>query len=118
MKKGDSNSEKETIGTKLQVLPKVNLRRENESQKQGYDKGTKLDWKLLPDGRKQCPFCHSIFDKEGVGNKITEQGVISNITRFHQGTVVLINDEKFKQNFLLDYKPIQKQVQNQMFGID
>ena len=35
LKKGDSNSEKETIGTKLQVLPKVNLRRENESQKQG-----------------------------------------------------------------------------------
>ena len=118
LKKGDSNSEKETIGTKLQVLPKVNPRRENESQKQGQDNGTKLDWKLLPDGRKQCPFCHSIFDKEGVGTKITEQGVISNIARFHQGTVVLINDEKFKQNFLLDYKPIQKQVQNQMFGID
>ena len=73
---------------------------------------------MLPDGRKQCPFCHSIFDKEGVGNKITEQGVISNITRFHQGTAVLTNDETSTQNSLLHYKPIQKQVQNQMFGID
>ena len=30
----------------------------------------------------------------------------------------MIKDEKFKKNFLLDYKPIQKQVQKQMTGID
>ena len=110
---------------------------------------------MLPDGRKQCPFCYTIFDKDNnpingeqvpdgtntklatraevpkplkkdkkeennkeTGSKITEQGVVSNIGKFNEGTAALIKDEKFKQNFLLDYKPVQKQVQKQMGMID
>lgn len=57
-------------------------------------------------------------EKGETGNKISEQGIISNIGKFNEGTVALMKNEKFKKNFLLEYQPVQKQVQKQMGMID
>lgn len=65
-KRLDASDDNETIGTKIQVAPKANIPSHvtsNVENDKAMDE-SKMEWILLSNGNKQCPFCSSIFDKK------------------------------------------------------
>ena len=93
-------------------------------------KNTKLNVKPSLDGMCVCPICGQKHpdgrhpfpenkDNNTTSNgKITSSGVINAISELHGGVGNLLNNNKFKSNFILDYKNINKNVQKQMKRVD
>ena len=62
-----------------------------------------------PDGRH--PFPENKDNNTTSNGKITSSGVINAISELHGGVGNLLNNNKFKSNFILNYKNINKNVQ-------
>ena len=93
-------------------------------------KDSKLNVKPSPDGMCICPICgqrhpdgrHPSPENQSNNNssngKITQSGVLNALSEIHGSVGNLLNDNKFKRNFILDYKNINKNVQKQMKRVD
>lgn len=71
-----------------------------------------------PDGRHPSPENQSNNNSSSSNGKITQSGVLNALSEIHGGVGNLLNDNKFKSNFILDYKNINKNVQKQMKRVD
>lgn len=98
-------------------------------KKEETRKDSKLNVKPRPDGMCICPICgqmhsdgrHPSNETQSNNNpngKITSSGVINAISELHGGVGNLLNNNKFKSNFILNYKNINKNVQKQMKRVD
>lgn len=101
-------------------------------KKEETRKDGKLNVKPSPDGMCICPICgqrhpdgrHPSPENQSNNNssssngKITSSGVLNALSEIHGGVGNLLNDNKFKSNFILDYKNINKNVQKQMKRVD
>ena len=100
-------------------------------KKEETRKDSKLNVKPSPDGMCICPICgqrhsdgrHPSPENQSNNNsssngKITQSGVHNALSEIHGSVGNLLNDNKFKRNFILDYKNINKNVQKQMKRVD
>ena len=104
--------------------PLINPNKE-ETRKDG-----KLNVNPSKDGMCICPICgqrhpdgrHPSHENQSNNNssngKITQFGVLNALSEIHGSVGNLLNDNKFKRNFILDYKNINKNVQKQMKRVD
>lgn len=109
-----------TVGDKLRVSPspvpidKVQNKISGDNKKPS---DTKLPMvqkpKSFPIAPQQPP-----QPQQGSGSQIDQNGVTNALSKIHGNVTKMVSDDKFKRYFMLDYEPLQKNIQQNMQKIN